>query len=192
METNLAYKLEPQEELIGGKVYLMAPARVNHNRISKRLSRIFDEYLGKGPCEYFLETGLCLDEGREEYIPDGMVVCDPSKVRDTGVYGVPDLVVEILSRSTARMDRGHKKDVYEAFGVREYWIISPYDLTLEQYVLEDGRFRLRGEFHRYLPAELAEMTERELSEVRGEFPCGIFDTLTVRLEDVFYRVRPVP
>ncbi len=41
------------------------------------------------------------------------------------VMGAPDLVVEILSKSTAPDDKGEKKDVYERFGVKEYWLVDP-------------------------------------------------------------------
>ena len=114
MNGNLAYKLESEEEIIGGEVVMMAPATLNHTRIVRNISRIFDTYLQGRPCEYFPDgAGLFLEDETEEYKPDGMVVCDESKSKDKGVYGAPDLVVEVLSPSTARHDRGHKKDIYE-------------------------------------------------------------------------------
>ena len=188
MNGNLAYQEEPREEIIGGRVVMMAPASINHNRISKNLARIFDDHLRGRPCEYFLEAGLYLQTDEEEYIPDGMVVCDPAKVRDTGVFGTPDLVVEILSRSTAKYDKGRKKDTYERFGVREYWIVDPFSLSVEQYVLEDGKLVLRDIFHKYPPSVLSGMKERERAAVVDAFPCAIFEGLTVRLDDVFGRV----
>ena len=187
MNGNLAYKLEPTEEIIGGKVVMMAPASVNHNRVGKRIARIFDDYLYGKQCEYFQETGLVLSQDEDEYIPDGMVVCDPGKVRENAVYGTPDLVVEILSRSTARYDRGRKREVYERFGVREYWIVDPLALSVEQYVLEDGKFVLADVVHKYPASVLAEMKEKDRAAVVEQFQCGIFD-FTVRLEDVFGRV----
>jgi Uma2 family endonuclease len=53
---------------------------------------------------------------------------------------VPDLVVEILSPSTAARDRGDKKDVYERNGVREYWIIDPGARQLVVFAREGDRF----------------------------------------------------
>ena len=187
MNGNLAYKLEPTEEIIGGKAVMMAPASVNHNRVGKRIARIFDDFLYGKQCEYFQETGLVLSQDEDEYIPDGMVVCDPGKVRENAVYGTPDLVVEILSRSTARYDRGRKRDVYERFGVREYWIVDPLALSVEQYALEDGKFVLADVVHKYPASVLAEMKEKDRAAVVEQFQCGIFD-FTVRLEDVFGRV----
>ena len=188
MNSNLAYRLESKEEVIGGKIVtMMAPASVNHNRISKNIAGLFDKFLEGRLCEYFLETGVILAEDMEEYIPDGMVVCDPGKVRDNDIFGAPDLVVEVLSRSTARYDRGHKKDVYERFGVREYWIVDPLALSVEQYVLEDEKMVLWNVCHKYPASVLAEMKAKDRAEVVEEFQCAIFD-LTVRMDDVFGRV----
>ena len=186
---NLAYQIEQPEEIIGGKVVMMAPASVNHNRINKNISRIFDDHFRGKQCEYFIEAGLYLTADEDEYIPDGMVVCDPDKVKgDSGVYGTPDLVVEILSRSTARYDKGRKKDIYERFGVREYWIVDPLSLSLEQYVLENGKFTLRDVYHKYPPSVLSDMKEKDRAAIVTEFPCATFDGLTVKLDDVFGRV----
>ena len=191
MNGNLAYKLEPQEEVIDGKVVMMATPTSNHNRVSGNIYRILSNFLLDRPCEPFPDReALFLEENSEEYQPDGMVVCNPEKVRDKGVFGAPDLVVEVLSPNTGRYDRGHKKDVYELHGVREYWIVSPGDRSVEQYVLENGRFTLRGVYYQYPDFMLEDMKEEERAELVTEFRCSLFDDLTVRLKDVFLRVTP--
>ena len=189
MDGNLAYKLEPREEIIGGEVVMMASPSSNHNRVAGNIHTIFDVYLNGRPCEPFGDNeALYLEEDREEYQPDMMVVCDPEKVRDRGVFGAPDLVVEVLSPSTARYDRGHKRDVYEAHGVREYWIVDPMSRNVEQYVLEDGKFVLWDVYHQYPPSELEDMKEKDRAKVVTEFRCSLFDDLTIRLDDIFRRV----
>ena len=55
---------------------------------------------------------------------------------------VPDLVVEVLSQSTASYDRGEKKAIYERNGVREYWLVDWRRRELTIFHLEDGRFDL--------------------------------------------------
>ena len=187
MQSNLAYK-EPyldewkHKEIIGGKVVMMAPATINHHRISDNITAIFRDYLKGRKCEPFSDGVALYLNDEEYYIPDGMVVCDPDKVRADGVHGAPDLVVEILSPSTGRNDRTHKKDVYERYGVREYWIVSPGDLSVEQYVLEDGRFVLRDIYYRYPDMEDGKPVNAT------EFQCSLFDDLTIHVEDVFGRV----
>ena len=193
MDGNLAYKQDGHsdglwEELIDGKVVMMVPARVNHHRVSGNLYNIFSRYLHGRPCEPFPDgVGLYLS-AKEHYIPDMMVVCDPDKVQDKGIVGAPDLVIEVLSPSTAKNDRGHKKDVYERHGVREYWIVDPAALNVEQYVLENGKFTLWDVYHKYSASWLAEMDEEERAAVVTEFRCSLFDDLLISLEDVFRRV----
>lgn len=62
-------------------------------------------------------------------------------IRDGWVFGVPDLVVEILSESTGKRDKTIKKDTYERFGVGEYWLADPIYRIVDQFVLENGLYR---------------------------------------------------
>ena len=73
-------------------------------------------------------------------------------VTETSIQGAPDLVIEVLSPSTARLDRDRKKDAYARFGVREYWIADPDTRTLETYRLEDQSFRLTSTSEATVPS----------------------------------------
>ncbi|MEX1030083.1 MAG: Uma2 family endonuclease [Paenibacillaceae bacterium] len=84
-------------------------------------------------------------------------------IRDGFVFGVPDLVVEILSESTGRRDKTIKKSLYERFGVKEYWLADPVYRLVEQFVLEDDRYRL-----------IATLTEQDQLTSRA-VPCLIID-----------------
>ncbi|MFB9275957.1 Uma2 family endonuclease [Cohnella cellulosilytica] len=63
-------------------------------------------------------------------------------IHDGFVFGVPDLLVEILSESTGRHDKKVKKALYEQFGVKEYWLADPIYRTVDQFVLQEGRYEL--------------------------------------------------
>lgn len=193
METNLAYKFEEdvEEEIINGKVVMMASPTMNHMFIAGNIYNLFFNYLRGKRCVPFQDgVTLFLDE-KENYKPDMMVVCDPDKMKETdGVHGAPDLAVEVLSPSTWRNDRGDKKDAYERHGVREYWIVDPANRLIEQYVSENGRFVLREVYQQYPSYLLDKMTEAERAAVKTEFKCTLFDDLVIRLEDIFYRVIP--
>jgi Uma2 family endonuclease len=56
--------------------------------------------------------------------PDVLVVCDASKIDSKGVRGAPDVIIEVLSPSTASFDQIEKRDAYEAAGVRELWLVD--------------------------------------------------------------------
>ena len=193
MEGNLAPVLydEPRMELIDGKVVAMSPGgTANHNAIILNFSFLFRYYLHGKPCRPFGDGMNLYLTKKDHFIPDFMIVCDKNKIKGGGhhVEGAPDLVIEVLSPSTAQYDRGHKKNVYERCGVREYWIVNPVERSVEQYVLEDGAFTLRGVYYHYRAYELDDMTDEEKAEVVTEFHPAIFEDMPVRLEDVFYYV----
>ena len=76
------------------------------------------------------------------YQPDLLFVRQEnfSIIKNDGVHGAPDLVIEILSPSTAYYDMKTKKDVYERIGVREYWIVDPIDHSVECFENSEGGF----------------------------------------------------
>ena len=78
--------------------------------------------------------------------PDVLVVLKEhlDRVKKEGVFGAPDLVVEIASPSTARLDLREKYDAYATAGVPEYWIINPEARTVELFVLKDGTYHSLG------------------------------------------------
>lgn len=78
--------------------------------------------------------------------PDIIVVCDPKKIEKKGCIGAPDLVVEILSPSTAKTDWKDKYFLYEENEVREYWIVNPDDALVHVFLLADGKFCLGGTY----------------------------------------------
>lgn len=125
---------EGRWELIDGVAYDMTPApSFEHQQISTKLVSAIDHALeeakrktGGGECEVlaapldvFLPSGVVQ--------PDLVVVCDPAKKSPRGVEGAPDLVVEILSPSTASKDMTRKRWAYEEAGVPEYLIVDPED-----------------------------------------------------------------
>lgn len=189
MSNNFRFEEAPWEELIDGKAVLMSPRpAVNHNFVSGSIYGIFHHYLRGKRCTPFADgTDLYLTEDNR-FVPDCMIVCDKDKIHTDGVHGAPDLVVEVLSPSTAKNDKGHKKDVYEQSGVKEYWIVSPGDKTVEQYLLQDGRFVLHEVYADHPDWMLAKMNEEERAAVITEFKCSLFDDLLISVEDIFARV----
>ncbi|MCI9392806.1 MAG: Uma2 family endonuclease [Oscillospiraceae bacterium] len=191
MSDNLAYRDDfrekVREELIGGEVFLMAPASTNHVLVSGNVYSIFGNYLKGKKCVPFMDGVKVFLTEQDHFVPDMMVVCDWDKIKPDGIHGTPDLVVEILSPSTMRNDKTRKKEVYAKCGVREYWIISLGDKAVEQYLLRDGDLGLNSIY--VLPPDWmpARMTEKEHAEVVTHFKCSLYDDLDINLEDIFYR-----
>jgi len=78
--------------------------------------------------------------------PDVCVICDQNKLTDErGCLGAPDIVVEILSPGNNAKEIKIKYDLYEEFGVREYWVVYPDEQSLLRYVLnKEGKFFVEG------------------------------------------------
>jgi len=133
-------------ELINGVPYAMSPApSTAHQRVIGRLYNQLFNFLEEKPCEVFIapfdvRLNAAGDDDNDVFQPDILVVCDRSKIDDKGLNGAPDMVIEILSPSTARRDKVLKFNKYQHVGVREYWIVDPTDKTVQVFILQNGTY----------------------------------------------------
>ena len=145
---------DKRRELIDGFIHLMSAPLSVHAQVSMELSVIFSNFLKKhnGKCRVFhapFDVRLPLKGCREDHKiydvvqPDVCVVCDLTKIDKRGCIGAPDLVVEVLSPSTLKYDWNYKYNLYEAAGVREYWIVDPSAKSVHVFLLQpDGKYNL--------------------------------------------------
>ena len=134
-------------EIINGEAVMMAPPTRIHQEILMELSRQLANFLeGKKykvyPAPFAVrlleKDGDAPDDVDTMVEPDISVVCDHDKLDEYGCKRAPDLVVEILSPSTQRHDRVTKFNLYQRAGVREYWIVSPDERTVQVLLLDEG------------------------------------------------------
>ena len=127
-------------EFIDGRVIVHSPAKSRHIEASDRLLRLLGQWVDKVGGKLFSEKALCVFT-RNDYEPDLVYFVPQKALQITGVtmkFPVPDFVVEVLSESTEKNDRGVKFRDYAAHGVQEYWIIDSREESLEQYLLSEG------------------------------------------------------
>jgi Uma2 family endonuclease len=180
-------------EQIGNIIYMMSAPSVMHEAIIIELIKQFGFYLEGKPCRLFgSNLGLDLKEsiatikempsfrsyfkknikkGKEEeafLLPDISVICgaDKNKFSPRGYSGVPRMLIEVTSPSTAALDFEEKRDLYEAIGVGEYWVISDAQ-NVAAYVLQDGKF-----------VKTLYQTEETILEV----PVSVFPDLLIRFD----------
>ena len=101
------------------------------------------------------------------------------------IFGVPDMVVEVLSKSTRNNDLTIKKDIYESNGVKEYWIIDPWAKIVTVYHLRDGKFQLDDEYIYYDEDEWEELNDKEKATAKFDIKVSIFDDCIVNINDIF-------
>lgn len=165
-------------ELYNGVPMAMSCPTNVHQEILGELFWQLENYLRGKPCRAYLspfdvrlfeKEGDTLENVRTVVQPDLMVVCDRGKVDRRGIRGAPDLVVEILSDSTRRLDRKVKLGLYQKAGVREYWIVDSKYYSITAYRRDNGE---NHDFqpHIYLPD--------------ADIPVGILEGCTINLGEV--------
>ncbi len=132
-------------EVINGEL-VMAPApSTGHQSVSSNLEFELRKFVEKhksgkmfhSPIDVVLSKTIVLQ-------PDILIVLNEHKqiITEKNIAGAPDLVIEIVSPSSGYYDLIEKKEIYERFGVEEYWIVDPRKQWLEIYFTGDGKFRL--------------------------------------------------
>lgn len=151
-------------EIIGGVAYNMTPApSVRHQNVAGNFFSQLKQKLAGKTCKPFIApVDVALSE-HDIVQPDVFVLCDKSKITETHIKGAPDLVVEVLSPSTAPKDLREKKNLYEKFGVAEYIIIDPLEEYVERFLLNEEGTYSRGEV--FVPQEVLSMISLEGIEI---------------------------
>ena len=158
-------------ELIAGVLYMSPPPGGPHHIAVSRLNLVLAAYAREHPdrCILFVPSAAVWTPADTYLLPDlFMVRSEQVEAMGAGSLATADLVVEILSPSTAHYDRTTKADTYAALGVRELWLVDLERRTIEQRVLSDGGWRVDG-------VHAGDTIVRAAS----------FPELTVRVADVF-------
>lgn len=193
---NLAYvndrNIKIKTELIDGKIFMMSPRpRVEHATVCTNIASEFRSYLKGKTCRAFCDgVDVFLDENNR-FIPDTMIVCNPDIIKHDGIHGAPDLVVEVLSKTTAKNDRSKKKYTYAKYGVKEYWIVDVWSKSVEVYYNQDNWFVLDNIYYYLTDKEIAEnnnMPDNDIDKIKeytDSIKVSICDNLIVKLKDMF-------
>jgi Uma2 family endonuclease len=172
---------DKMRELIHGFINMMSPApRVEHAEVASnvlwRLRSVVKKNRGK--CKVFTapfdvrlpKNGEKSDDKIDTVVqPDICVICDLSKLDERGCCGAPDMIVEIISPSTAKKDITEKFALYEESGVKEYWIVYPKDKAVHVFLLqENGKY-----------------DDGKLYDWGGKVPVHVFNDYPIDWDDIF-------
>lgn len=126
-------------EFIHGEIVMHSPVRSEHNQISILFNLLLSAYCYKYNLGYVGFDKIMVHLTRNSYEPD-LCFFLPEKAQyftpEQMLFPAPDFIVEILSPSTEKTDRGVKMKDYAAHGVQEYWLVNPKNRTIEAYHLQ--------------------------------------------------------
>jgi Uma2 family endonuclease len=147
------FKMLPEgtlAEVIHGAIYMSPAPTPKHQRIVGKLFRVLTDYVEKqqlgeivlSPCDVFL------DETMNAVQPDILFIAshNSSLIGDDAIHGVPDMIIEVLSPGNRQHDLVRKKELYQKFQVKEYWIINPETLESLGFTLRQGKYADAGQF----------------------------------------------
>jgi Uma2 family endonuclease len=165
----------PYYELVEGELIMSPSPILFHQGILGNIVRILYRYLDEHPIGtvYFAPCAVFLTE-INAYQPDAFFITNErlSILAEKGVEGAPDLVIEILSPSTARLDKGPKKKIYAATGVQELWLVEPKVKELIVYDLQSS-------------VDTPKLTIRS----NGSFESPLFPGLVLKGAEIFWDAR---
>ncbi|HDL18575.1 MAG TPA: Uma2 family endonuclease [Bacteroidetes bacterium] len=158
-------------EILEGEL-IMGPAPITiHQRISRKIEIQLAYFVEKHNLGEIFDAPFDVIFGETNVIqPDLLFISNENKkiLTEKNIQGAPDLIIEILSPATAYYDLIEKKEIYEKFGVQEYWIVDPKRQWIEIYTLTDRKYQL---FQR--------------QEIKGKIHSKILAGFELSLENIF-------
>lgn len=134
---SLPFSETKRYELLGGELIMVPSPSFGHQRLSWELEYCLSRFVRERQLGMVLHAPLdvVLGEGEDREVaqPDILYVSNERStiIHEEEIRGAPDLIIEILSPSTAEYDRHYKRTLYARHGVTEYWLVDPEEQTVE-------------------------------------------------------------
>jgi Uma2 family endonuclease len=129
-------------ELLDGEIILSSSPKPIHNRTVMTTLRYLEPIIPNGT---LMIAPMDLQLGEHDVAQPDLFWASANGMcveLDNRFQGAPDLVIEVLSPSTAKRDKGYKFQLYQRVGVKEYWLMNPDLQLIEVWALQDGRYVL--------------------------------------------------
>lgn len=131
-------------EVIDETLYVHEPPTLYHSRVNRDLLFDLVRYVKSNKLgEVFSEpTGVFFDDRKTVVMPDVFFVSKKKShlLKREGLFGPPDLIIEVLSPGTSKYNFTTKKEMYERYGVDEYWLVDPETKDSCGFLLENGKY----------------------------------------------------
>lgn len=144
-------------ELIDGAIYDMSVQSSVHEMVLGEIRRQFEDYIHDSGLPYYVfQSGIAVysdSDDRNLLIPDLVILSDSAKLKEKGIYGAPDFVLEVLSPATSEKDQSIKAMKYHQLGVREYWMVDIQSKLVTTLKYNSGETKISG-FEGALPVDI--------------------------------------
>ena len=144
------YPEGPMVELYNGELFMPPSPNTKHQQISFNLTLLIGKYLeNKNIGKLFTAPFDIVLSEKNVFAPDLVYVTSENNhiITEKNISGTPDWIIEIISDNRTN-DLVVKKEIYEKFGVKEYWIIDPVEEMVLKYVLENQQYQLDGKYNK--------------------------------------------
>jgi len=129
---------ETRHELVDGYLYAMTGASLRHDEIAMNIGAALHAHLAGGPCRVY-KSDIKVEVGNNFYYPDLMVRCDDDQaLKNEYSISDPRVIVEVLSPSTQRFDRGDKRLTYLQIPTLTDYVLVSQDSQFVEHFAGDG------------------------------------------------------
>jgi Uma2 family endonuclease len=140
------YRMLPEgtrAELIQGTIFMSPAPLLDHQRLILKLSISMGQFIENHRLgELFTAPTDVYLNSENAFQPDLVFVSTANDIlKADGIYGAPDLIIEVLSPGTTKSDLTKKKPVYEKAGVKEYWVVDPKTKMATGFELVKGKYQ---------------------------------------------------
>ena len=163
---NLPESETKRYELLGGDIVMAPSPTSKHQRISAELEWLLNQFVRPQKLGVIFDVPLDVILSNEDVVqPDILFISNARKdiIHEDAIHGAPDLIIEILSPSTAERDRTYKRTLYARSGVGEYWIVDPETHTVEVLTLTPQGFKQAGRYEQTQTLTCPLLTGLEIS-----------------------------
>ena len=140
------YRLLPEGtpiQVINNQFYMSPSPRFDHFSVSREIFRSLDFFVRENNLGDVIYAPVDVFLGDKSAVqPDIFFISNANNhlIKEDGIYGAPDFIVEVLSPRNRNADLVKKKALYEHFGVKEYFVVEPSNKTVLSFYLKDGKY----------------------------------------------------
>ncbi|MCC6790327.1 MAG: Uma2 family endonuclease [Thermomicrobiales bacterium] len=132
-----------RREIVTGELVVTPAPTPAHQIVAMRLSKLLAVFVDARNAGFVMQAPVDVELTKNDVVEPDIIFIDlenAARIKAGGIVGPPDVVVEILSPSTCRMDPVRKRALYASSGIPEYWIVDPDAKKLEMLRLSDGLY----------------------------------------------------